>query len=218
MLAYGRLLKANVLPVYGGQPYAPQISQLKRGVDIVVGTPGRLMDLMERKVLDLSDVKTVVLDEADEMLNMGFIEAVEAILAATPDRTADRPLQRDPADTHPRPRRTASCATRKRFPLNATTMTVQATEQRYYLVHELDKLNALTNLFEMESDHQRAGLRPHTRRDDAPRQRTVRARLPRRGAQRRPRTERPRTHPGTLPLEHAQGARRHRRGRARPGH
>ena len=73
---YGNALKVRVLAVYGGQPYSPQINQLKRGVDVVVGTPGRLLDLLERKVLHLDDVKTVVLDEADEMLNMGFIEDV----------------------------------------------------------------------------------------------------------------------------------------------
>src|SRR5512139_678555 len=81
---YGKHLSVRVLAVYGGQPYGPQINSLKRGVDIVVGTPGRLIDLMERNVLDLSGVKTVVLDEADEMLNMGFIEDVESILDATP--------------------------------------------------------------------------------------------------------------------------------------
>jgi ATP-dependent RNA helicase DeaD len=84
MSEYGKHLGTRVLAVYGGQAYGPQIGGLKRGVDIVVGTPGRLNDLLERKVLDLSGVKTVVLDEADEMLNMGFIEEVEKILATTP--------------------------------------------------------------------------------------------------------------------------------------
>ncbi len=149
MLAYGRLLKVRVLPVYGGQPYAPQISQLKRGVDIVVGTPGRLMDLMERKVLDLSDVKTVVLDEADEMLNMGFIESVEAILSATPN---ERQTALFSATLPVRIRKLAERFMRdpQAVSVKRETMTVQATEQRYYLVHESDKLNALTNLFEME--------------------------------------------------------------------
>ncbi len=150
MLAYGRLLKANVLPVYGGQPYAPQITQLKRGVDIVVGTPGRIMDLMERKVLDLSDVKTVVLDEADEMLNMGFIESVEAILAATP---TERQTALFSATLPARIRALANRFMRdhQSVSVKRATLTVQATEQRYYLVHESDKLNALTNLFEIES-------------------------------------------------------------------
>ena len=150
MLAYGRLLKARVLPVYGGQPYAPQISQLKRGVDIVVGTPGRIIDLLERKVLDLSDVKTVVLDEADEMLNMGFIESVEAILASTP---TERQTALFSATLPARIRALANRFMRdpQSVSVKRETMTVKATEQRYYLVHESDKLNALTNLFEMES-------------------------------------------------------------------
>jgi ATP-dependent RNA helicase DeaD len=150
MLAYGRLLKVRVLPVYGGQPYAPQISQLKRGVDIVVGTPGRLIDLMERNLLDLSDVKTVVLDEADEMLNMGFIESVEAILAATP---TERQTALFSATVPVRIRKLAERFMRdpQAVSVKRATITVQATEQRYYLVHESDKLNALTNLFEMET-------------------------------------------------------------------
>ena len=82
--SFGRALKARVLAVYGGQSYGLQIPALRRGVDIVVGTPGRIMDLMEREELHLEGIRTVVLDEADEMLGMGFIEDIETILAATP--------------------------------------------------------------------------------------------------------------------------------------
>lgn len=74
----------KVIAVYGGQPIERQIDRLKRGVDIVVGTPGRIMDHLDRKTLDISKVKYVVLDEADEMLNMGFIEDIETILKSTP--------------------------------------------------------------------------------------------------------------------------------------
>ncbi|HET9589071.1 MAG TPA: DEAD/DEAH box helicase, partial [Anaerolineales bacterium] len=81
---YGKHLDVRVLAVYGGQPYGPQISRLNRGVDIVAGTPGRLLDLIERNALNIKRVRTVVLDEADEMLNMGFIEDVEKILGETP--------------------------------------------------------------------------------------------------------------------------------------
>ncbi len=81
---YGQFCEARVLAVYGGQPYGPQISRLNRGVDMVVGTPGRLLDLIERKALNLGRVKTVVLDEADEMLSMGFIEDIQSILGETP--------------------------------------------------------------------------------------------------------------------------------------
>jgi len=84
MVEYGKQSHVRVLAVYGGQPYAPQINQLKRGVDVVVGTPGRLLDLLKRGVLDLSRLRTLVLDEADEMLSMGFIEDIEAIINETP--------------------------------------------------------------------------------------------------------------------------------------
>jgi ATP-dependent RNA helicase DeaD len=149
---YGKHLRARVLAVYGGQPYSPQISALRRGVDIVVGTPGRLGDLLERGVLHLNEIKTVVLDEADEMLNMGFIEDVEKILATTPSErqtalfSATLPARiRSLAD---RFMRDPQAVTIKR-----ATLTLTSTEQRYYLVHESDKTNALTRLFEIEPIH-----------------------------------------------------------------
>ena len=79
--------RVRVLPIYGGQAMSIQMSALHRGVQVVVGTPGRVLDLLARGVLNLTAVHTVVLDEADEMLHMGFIEDVEAILAQTPDRS-----------------------------------------------------------------------------------------------------------------------------------
>jgi ATP-dependent RNA helicase DeaD len=81
---YGSRVGVRVLAVYGGQPYHTQISQIQKGVDVVVGTPGRMLDLIKRKSLNLEKVSTVVLDEADEMLSMGFIEDIETILEATP--------------------------------------------------------------------------------------------------------------------------------------
>ena len=146
---YGKHLKVRVLAVYGGQPYGPQVNQLKRGVDIVVGTPGRIIDLMARKVLDLSMIKSVVLDEADEMLNMGFIEPVEEILSATP---AARQTALFSATLPVRIRHLADRFMRdpQSITIKKSTLTVSLTEQRYYLVHEGDKLAALTNLFEIE--------------------------------------------------------------------
>jgi ATP-dependent RNA helicase DeaD len=76
--------KTRIIAVYGGQPIERQISRLQRGVDIVVGTPGRILDHLQRKTLDISKVSYIVLDEADEMLNMGFIDDIEAILKAAP--------------------------------------------------------------------------------------------------------------------------------------
>ena len=84
---FGQGSGARVLPVYGGQPIGRQLRELERGVDVVVGTPGRVLDHISRGTLDLSELRTVVLDEADEMLDMGFAEDIEAILDAAP---ADR--------------------------------------------------------------------------------------------------------------------------------
>ena len=80
----GRYRKIKVLPIYGGQPIDRQIRSLRMGVHVVIGTPGRTLDHLKRKTLDLSNVKIVVLDEADEMLDMGFIEDIETILNNVP--------------------------------------------------------------------------------------------------------------------------------------
>jgi len=152
MVEYGKYLRARVLAVYGGQPYSPQINSLKRGVDIVVGTPGRLNDLLERGVLNLSQIKTVVLDEADEMLNMGFIEEVEKILSTTP---SERQTCLFSATMPTRIRKLADGFMRdpQSVIVKKSTLTLSTTEQRYYLVHENDKTNALTRLFEIEPIH-----------------------------------------------------------------
>ncbi len=146
---YGRHLKLSVLAIYGGQPYGPQIDRLQHGVDVVVGTPGRIVDLIQREDLNLSGVRTVVLDEADEMLSMGFIEDIEAILDETPtsrqttlfSATMPTPI-RQLADRYLQAPETLSIS-----PKQPATDTV---EQRYYLVYEEDKLAALTRLFEMD--------------------------------------------------------------------
>ena len=145
----GGHMKARVLAVYGGQPYPPQNDRLKKGIDVVVGTPGRLLDLMEKRVLDLSRVSTVILDEADEMLSMGFIKDIEALLEAAP---ADRQTALFSATLPPAIRSLA-----KRYlndPHSCTVdrqqLTVATVEQRYYLINENDRCAALTRLFEME--------------------------------------------------------------------
>ncbi|MGD9989012.1 DEAD/DEAH box helicase [Pseudonocardia sp.] len=81
---YGKGIRARVLAVYGGAPIGPQLGALKRGVDIVVATPGRAIDLINRGALSLDQIEVVVLDEADEMLDMGFVEDIETILQSTP--------------------------------------------------------------------------------------------------------------------------------------
>jgi ATP-dependent RNA helicase DeaD len=149
MAQYGKHLDVRILAVYGGQPYGPQISRLNRGVDIVVGTPGRLLDLIERNALNIKHVRAVVLDEADEMLNMGFIEDVERILGETPP---ERQTALFSATMPPRIRSLANRFMREpqHLHIKRETLTLTSTEQRYYLVHEADKTNALTRLFEVE--------------------------------------------------------------------
>jgi ATP-dependent RNA helicase DeaD len=149
MIAYGKHLDVRILAVYGGQPYGPQISRLNRGVDVVVGTPGRLLDLIERKALNIKHVRVLVLDEADEMLNMGFMEDVEKILAETPP---ERQTALFSATMPPRIRSLANRFMRdpEHVNIKRDTLTLASTEQRYYLVHENDKTNALTRLFETE--------------------------------------------------------------------
>jgi ATP-dependent RNA helicase DeaD len=149
MTSFGQHQSVRVLPVYGGQPYGPQIGRLKRGVDVVVGTPGRLIDLLERGALDLASVRTVVLDEADEMLSMGFVDAIETILAATP---AERQTALFSA-TLPAPiRRLADryMHAPQFVQIQREQVTIPAIEQRCYLVNAADKLAALTRLFEVE--------------------------------------------------------------------
>jgi ATP-dependent RNA helicase DeaD len=150
MAEYGRHLDTQVLAVYGGQPYGHQIGRLKKGVDIVVGTPGRLLDLIDKKVLDLSSIRTVVLDEADEMLSMGFIEDIESILDKTPtERQTTLFSATLPASVQRLAKRYLQAP--QSISIQPEQPTVAAIEQRYYLVNEADKLAALTRLFEVET-------------------------------------------------------------------
>lgn len=136
-----------ILPVYGGQPIERQIFALRKGVHIVIGTPGRIIDHMNRKTLDLSRVKIAVLDEADEMLDMGFIEDIETILSATPSDkqtvcfsatmsreflSLTRRYQRNPV----------------MIKVVHEELTVPTTEQMYFEVKEHMKLDALTRLID----------------------------------------------------------------------
>lgn len=146
---YGQHVGVRVLAVYGGQSYSRQITRLKKGIDVVVGTPGRILDLIRQEVLDLKAVRTAVLDEADEMLSMGFIEDIETILQETP---SERQTALFSATMPPAIRRLADSYLRQpqAITIQREQLTVAAIEQRYYLVNEADKLAALTRLFEME--------------------------------------------------------------------
>jgi len=140
----------HVLPIYGGQGYGVQLSALRRGVHIVVGTPGRIMDHLAKGTLDLSELKFLVLDEADEMLKMGFAEDVETILADTPDtkqvalfsatmpsaiRRMSQQYLRDPEE----------------ITVKSKTTTSANTTQRYLVVSFQQKMDALTRILETEN-------------------------------------------------------------------
>ncbi len=139
----------HVLPIYGGQSYQPQLAALKRGVHVVVGTPGRVIDHLDRGSLDLSQLRCLVLDEADEMLRMGFIDDVEAVLKKTPPTrqvalfSATMPAQikriaqtylKDPVE----------------IAIKSQTSTAENIRQRYWMVSGINKLDALTRILEAE--------------------------------------------------------------------
>ncbi|SDD82524.1 DEAD/DEAH box helicase [Aquimonas voraii] len=140
----------HVLPIYGGQGYAPQLTGLKRGAHVVVGTPGRIIDHLERGSLDLSQLKWVVLDEADEMLRMGFIDDVESILQKTP---ASRQVALFSATMPPRIRAIAQTHLRnpREVTIAAKTTTAKNIRQRFWLVSGMHKLDALTRILEAET-------------------------------------------------------------------
>lgn len=139
----------HVLPVYGGAEYGGQIRALKRGVQVVVGTPGRVMDHMRKGTLDVSGLKTLVLDEADEMLRMGFIDDVNWVLDQLP---AERQIALFSATM---PKEVHRIATKHlRNPTEVIIKQKQATattiDQKYWLVSGLHKLDALTRILEAE--------------------------------------------------------------------
>ena len=139
----------HVLPIYGGQSYGPQLSALKRGVHVVVGTPGRVIDHLERGSLDLSQLRCLVLDEADEMLRMGFIDDVEAVLKKVP---ATRQVALFSATMPPQIRRIAQTYLKDpvEVAIKASTTTATNIRQRYWMVSGVNKLDALTRILEAE--------------------------------------------------------------------
>ena len=147
---YARYLTGfHVLPVYGGQSYALQLRPLKRGVHAVVGTPGRVLDHLRRGTLRLDEIRTVVLDEADEMLRMGFIDDVEEVMQRAPDEaqlalfSATMPHSiRAIAKRH--------TTDPEEIRIEAKTATVATVSQRYWQVTGVHKLDALTRILEAE--------------------------------------------------------------------
>ncbi len=141
--------RVKVLAVYGGQSYTIQTRALERGVDVVVGTPGRLLDLINQKVLGLHNVKMLVLDEADEMLAMGFIEDVEMILK---ELNEEKQIALFSATLPQAIQKLANRYLKEpaRISVSPERLTVADTEQRYCRIHEENKLSALTRLLETE--------------------------------------------------------------------
>nr|WP_221417733.1 DEAD/DEAH box helicase [Microbacterium marinum] len=144
-----RMKNVHILPVYGGQGYGVQLSALRRGVHIVVGTPGRIMDHLEKGTLDLSELKNLVLDEADEMLKMGFAEDVEQILAQTPE---EKQVALFSATMPASIRRLAQQYLRDPEEITVKTKTSTNTNitQRYLIVSYQQKVDALTRILEVE--------------------------------------------------------------------
>jgi ATP-dependent RNA helicase DeaD len=140
----------HVLPVYGGQAYGVQLSALRRGVHVIVGTPGRIMDHLEKGTLDLSELRFLVLDEADEMLKMGFAEDVETILADTPE---DKHVALFSATMPAAIRRIATkyLTDAAEITVKNKTVTAANTTQRYLMVSYPQKVDALTRILEVEN-------------------------------------------------------------------
>lgn len=151
---FNRLLKyrenIRVLPVYGGQPIERQIHELKRGVHIIIGTPGRVMDHLRRGTLSLSGIRTVVLDEADQMLEMGFREDMEEILSQAPGERQTILF----SATMPKPilKISKSFQNKPEFvSISPGQLTVPSIEQKYLEVREKDKLEVLCRLIDINS-------------------------------------------------------------------
>jgi ATP-dependent RNA helicase DeaD len=140
----------HVAPIYGGSGYGAQLSALRRGVHVVIGTPGRIIDHIDKGTLDLSQLRHLVLDEADEMLRMGFIDDVEKILQKTP---TSRQIALFSATMPESIRRIAHTYLKDpaEIKIAAATATAINTRQRYWLVSGLHKLDALTRILETES-------------------------------------------------------------------
>ncbi|RIZ66410.1 MAG: ATP-dependent helicase [Methylococcales bacterium] len=140
----------HVLPIYGGQDYSTQLRQLKRGAHVVVGTPGRVMDHMRKGTLNLDGLNVLVLDEADEMLRMGFIDDVEWVLEQTPDTIQ---IALFSATMPPVIRKIAQeyLTEPEQVTIKVTTASAENIRQRFWMVSGVHKLDALTRILEVET-------------------------------------------------------------------
>src|SRR5690348_12544520 len=147
----GRRSGAKVITLYGGRAYEPQIDALTAGVDVVVGTPGRLLDLVRQRHLDLSDVGTLVLDEADKMLDLGFLPDVEKILRLTPPQRQTMLFSATmPGEVVTLARRHLSRPTHVRAEHHDEPSHVPSTEQHVFRAHQMDKIEVLARILQAE--------------------------------------------------------------------
>lgn len=148
LMSYNREKRLSIASIYGGASISEQLRRLSKGVDIVVGTPGRVLDHIRRKTLDLSSIRYLVLDEADEMLNMGFIEDVEEIMSHTPEQ------RRVLLFSATMPQRIVNLSRTymqdvEMLKVESGQLTADLTDQIYFEVREADKFDALTRIIDI---------------------------------------------------------------------
>ena len=181
-----------MVSIYGGRPYEPQIEALRKGADVVVGTPGRLLDLAQQGHLQLGGLSVLVLDEADEMLDLGFLPDIERILRQIPAQrqamlfSATMP---DPIITLARTFMNQPTHIRAEAPHSSATH--DTTEQFVYRAHALDKVEMVSPHPAGRRPRRDDGLHPHQAHRPEGRRRTRRARIQGRRRARRPRPDRP---------------------------
>jgi len=147
---YGHQIGLRVLPIYGGQPYARQIRRLKKGVQAVVGTPGRTLDLIRQGELELDQVRFLILDEGDEMLKMGFIEDIEQIIAATDASQRQTILFSATVSQEIRDMAQKYMRDAIYIHIESEQLTANNVQQRHYMVRPQDKIAALSRVLEVE--------------------------------------------------------------------
>lgn len=151
LISFNKYSRLTITAIYGGASISEQLRRLKKGVDIVVGTPGRILDHLRRGTLDLKELQYLILDEADEMLNMGFIEDVEAILAESND------YRRILLFSATMPARIVALSKQymkevEVLKVPSKEMTTDLTDQIYFEVRDSDKFDALTRIIDVEAE------------------------------------------------------------------
>jgi ATP-dependent RNA helicase DeaD len=142
--------RLEILPIYGGQPIDRQIRALRKGVDIVVGTPGRVLDLIDRRVLDLANIDFLILDEADEMLNMGFVEDIESIIKETNDERQTLLFSATMPDEIKKLAKKYMKKDALHVSIVKSSMTVSSVEQFYFEVKHHDRFESLCRILDVD--------------------------------------------------------------------